>query len=115
MSTQTFMAYAIPTPRGIGDTNSRQRTKLNGVGYELGFRWNARAGAWYLDLYDDGGTALFTGRKITVNNDLLGRSRPDGFPPGILWAQDGAEVPTEPGLRDLGSRVLLVYFATVDA
>ncbi len=114
MAAETFNVHLLAAPKGVADPNVHQRTALGGVEYELWWRWNARVGAWYLTVSDSEGKVLIAGRRVNVNLDILGRSRNDADPPGMIWVLDTAEVPKEPGFRDLNTRVVLVYLAPQD-
>lgn len=111
----TGVVHLVPGPTGNGDTQSVQRTVLSGVEYELRWRWNARAGAWYMDLLDAGGAMLATGRRLVVNASLWGRRVDERMPPGQLWALDTSRSPQDPGLHDIGQRVRLVYLDLSEA
>jgi hypothetical protein len=72
-------------------------------------RWNERSGAWFLSLFDDTGAAIFSGRRVVLGADLLGRSSDSRLPPGMLIAYDASGADLDAGRNDLGSRVQLLY------
>jgi hypothetical protein len=91
---------------------------LDGVTYTLSFRWNVRAQAWYLDIWDELGTTLYeAGVRLVANYPLCayfsGRQ-----PAGNLVAVDTSGQGIDPGLNDLGgpsARVQLYYLTTAEA
>lgn len=97
----------IPIPPGFA---SSQTLSLEGVLFTLDLRWNSRAQAWVLDLYDGGGALLAGGLRLVADAPLLERfgARTD-FPPGELIAFDTSGRGQDPGHADLGTRVPLLY------
>jgi hypothetical protein len=82
---------------------------LEGSNYIFTFRWNTRAEAWYFDITDENGTVLVSGRRLVVDWPIVGvREAPRVFP-GILWAYDTSGQQLDPGVDDLGDRVILLY------
>lgn len=84
---------------------------LDGATYGFRFRWNVRAQAWFMSLSDDGGNPLLTEQRVVVGFPLGKRGRNASLPPGTLWALDTSGLDEDPGLTDLGTRVLVLYFA----
>jgi hypothetical protein len=82
---------------------------LEGKLLTLELRWNERSGAWFLALYDDTGAAIFSGRRVVLGADLLGRSSDARLPPGTLIAYDTSGANHDAGRDDLGTRVQLLY------
>jgi hypothetical protein len=86
-------------------------TTLDGVKYELGFKYAAREDRWYLTVLDLGGRVLVAGVKILADWPLLRLSQHvQGIPPGNLLAQDYSGLGEPPGRYDWGVRVHLLYF-----
>jgi hypothetical protein len=83
--------------------------ELDGTTYTLGLRWNDRDSAWYLDVLDAEENPIAMGRKVVVGFPLLGRSKLENQPPGVLFAMDTSGADAEPGVNDLGGRVQLLY------
>lgn len=100
-----------------GDTTRgsyTQRTVLDGREYLLRFRWNQRAAKWYLSIYDQNEIPIYEGIKIVTNFPLLGYRIVDARrPPGEIIAVDVTS-DRDPGLYDLGSRVVLMYVDAAD-
>jgi hypothetical protein len=103
-------------PTSTKDSNYRQRTVLDGVEYELLFRWNQRESKWYMEIYDTEGTLVSAARKVTVDNlqslpaagyKVTASGNVRNY--GILLPLDMTGLGNEPGLRDLGDRVLYFY------
>ena len=90
-----------------------QRTTLDGVDYQLEFRWSVRESRWYLNLYDALETPLILGMKLQTNWPLTkyykGRV---GVPQGDLMVISLGVADDPPGLQDLGAglRCELHYF-----
>lgn len=82
---------------------------LDGRVYRLGFAWNARAGAWSMDLGTEAGEPLVMGLKVVANWPLLDRYADPRLPPGVLMSVDTSGDGIDPGRDDLGDRVRIVY------
>lgn len=86
------------------------QVELDRVLFLLTFRWNEREGYWYLSIADSNGVDVATGIKIVINTPLLRRCVSAGRPTGELIALDAAtNTSGDPGLNELGGRVVLVY------
>ncbi len=88
---------------------------LDGVGYELTFRFSEREACWYLDLALGDGTPLVGGKKVVCGVSIWGRHRYNpSVPQGhlIVAVADGTsdDPPTLGELGD-GRRCLLAYAA----
>jgi len=101
------MIYIVPT--APTDGNNRQRTVLDGVEYEILFRYNARESNWYFSLLDTNGNFIATWRKLVVNYPLLQGDVGQDIPPGFLYNLDRTISGDEATLKDLGDRVVLMY------
>jgi hypothetical protein len=82
--------------------------ELDGRAYVCVLRWNEREGSWYLSLLDADRVDIVAGVRVVVDWDLLRRVVDARRPPGVLIAVDTTSA-GEPGLTDLGGRVLLTY------
>jgi hypothetical protein len=82
---------------------------LEGSTYVVELRWNARARAWFLSLFDRSRSAIAVGRKVALGADLRGASADGRLPPGRLLALDTSGAGRDAGEADLGARVLLGY------
>lgn len=102
-----------------------QTTTLDGVDYVLRFLWNQREGSWFFSLLDADEDPIVEGLKVVVNLPLLRLVTDERKPPGVLLAVDttapevdraaGEKVlALDPGLEDLGERVLLLYFSEAE-
>jgi len=101
----------IPIPESV-DAASLS-VDLDGVTYRLGFRWNARASAWFMSLATEDETPIASGIKVVADWPLLRGVRGGLRPPGELLAVDTSGQQTDPGRDDLGRRVELVYVEAV--
>ena len=86
------------------------RVSLDGVSYTLDLRWNHRAAAFFLDLFDADRVPLMVGRRVVAGAMLTRQSHHvPGMPPGEILVFDTAARDVDPGLDDLGVRVQLIY------
>ncbi len=91
---------------------------LDGVSFDLLFRWNNRDDCWYLSIFDptveenaDGSRTPTLGSiPILTGWALLAQYRMRERPLGDIIVFDTSGQGLDPGRRDLGSRVLLVYY-----
>jgi hypothetical protein len=102
------MALVIPLPTGV--PNFELTVLLDGVSYTLGFRWNARAQAWFTSLSTAEGELLLGSRRLVVDWFIWARLRDARRPRGVLCAVDTSGNQVDPGLADLGARVQVLYF-----
>lgn len=98
-------------PLQPGNPSYRFGTSLSGTQYLFDVRWNARDEAWYFDILAEDETVVRQGIKITLGALLGGREVSADFPPGIFQAHDQTGEGVEPGLADLGERVVVAYYA----
>lgn len=87
----------------------QQVVPLDGEQFTFRFRWNARTERWFLTIRDASGTDLVTGRKLVANVPFAVHETVAGMPPGDIWVLDTTGAGTDPGLRDLGDRVIMMY------
>lgn len=83
---------------------------LDAVAYKFLFSWNSRESGWFMSLFLEDDTPVWSGVRVVVNWPLQQRSRVSNRPPGLFMAVDAQETKTDPGLTDLGKRVRLLYF-----
>ncbi len=91
---------------------------LDGVAFDLLFRWNNRDECWYLSIFDPTVTASEDGSRTPILGSLpiltgwvlLAQYRMQERPQGDLFVFDSSGQGLDPGRRDLGSRVLLIYY-----
>lgn len=84
------------------------RVALSGVVFRLFFYFNRRDQAWYFDVTDPAGVPLRSGMKVVSKTPLLRQWIQQGRPDGELIPID-ASSDVDPGIEELGERVLLVY------
>lgn len=109
----------VPLDAAAGLPYFEAKALLDGVIYTLVFRWNVRASAWYLDIWDeqgDQGTLFAAGVRVVCNYPLCayftGRQ-----PPGHLVAVDTSGQGLDPGIDDIGgptARVRLYYMTAAE-
>ena len=83
--------------------------ELEGTTFGFEFRWNGRDASWYFTLLDAEGTPLLAGLRVVVRHLYLWRYRYFNLPKGELEFVDTTDADEEPGLTDLGTRVLGLY------
>ena len=91
-----------------------QRVTLDGREYQVTLQWNQREAKWYVSLADADGAPIVDGVKVVANFPLLRTLTDRRAPPGEMFAMDRSGAGVDPGLRDLGRRVLLVYVDAAD-
>jgi hypothetical protein len=87
----------------------QQAVPLEGETYTFLFRWNDRVSRWFLTIRDDAGADLITGKKMVADVPFHQHGTVEGLPPGEIWVLDLTDSGIDPGLRDLGDRVRLMY------
>lgn len=95
-----------------GASHWTQTTALDGREYLLTFRWSQRTGRWTLDLHDQDGDPIVTGRALAPSLRLLRGVRDSRRPAGdiVLVDQRGArEGLDDPTFTSLGERHQLLY------
>jgi hypothetical protein len=108
------MIFVIPTD--LLESNYPQTSTLDGTAYILELLWNARARRWFMTLSDTDGNRLISGRKLVANIVWGARDVLEALPPGDIWVRTGpSSNDADPGLRELGSRVFLMYVDTESA
>jgi hypothetical protein len=94
-----------------------EKVILDGVRYALGFNWNTREQAWYVDLADGSGNPICMGIKVIPSIPLWSHFKgAGGFPPGDLILVDTLSNPATAsiGYSDLGQRFSLLYIGLAD-
>lgn len=107
------MSVRIPFPAGSEALPFFSiTTPLDGVVYTLQFRWNSRAGAYWMTLLNDVGDTVILGdvRVITILPMWFNRGANAG-PPGALIFFDTSGRTLPPDFGELGGRVVLLYFS----
>jgi hypothetical protein len=106
------MPVIIPITAGVND--QQITTTIDTVSYVLRVRWNTRDAAWCIDAWErDGTTAIAFGVKIVVGI-LLGQAIQHPLFMAGMFAWDTSGSDLDPGLNDLGNRVLLVSLTAGD-
>lgn len=91
-----------------------QQITLEGVIYEIGFTWNTRANAWFMDIGRDN-LPLVSGIKIVDSYELISRFANYKLPPGILLSMDLGSIGRIPLFDELGTQVKLAYLTESEA
>lgn len=104
-------AYTLTVPQVIRDRGCGTcRYTLDGV--EFSFRWSyiERGARWSLSLYDTDDTAIAEGIACVSSFPLFDLITSSRRPLGELMLYDTQGEGAPPGLDDLGTRVLVVYY-----
>jgi hypothetical protein len=96
----------IPTRTGLQRYSIR--CQLGDRYYTLEFRWNARDSSWGFVLSDAVGEVL-AAKKVVVGFPLTVHKVDERLPDGEFFAIDTGGEDQDPGLTDLGSRVILTF------
>ena len=106
--------YSIALPNDL--PNFSTQVELDGTTYTLSFFWNYEddavgAGRWTMAIGQADGTPILSGIGVVVTFAIGQRfvASLAGMPPGALWFEDTTGAGLDPGLNDLGSRVVLYY------
>lgn len=109
----------IPTQREADVESWTQRTELDGRDYLLSFSWSRREERWFLDVADESASPIAQNIKLVAGWPMLLRVVDERRPPGEIMVVDQAaldaegtpdlQIAVDPGLDDLGARVVLVY------
>lgn len=109
------MALRTIDLRGSSTTPTvRQRVTLDGVVYLLELQWNGREGRWYLHLFDAEGSPIALGMKLIANARIGFRTRDARAPGGLFVVLDRSGSGRNPGIDELGARVVLTYRDAAD-
>lgn len=103
------MPVMLPLVGAIPDY--RVGTTLDGENFLLDLRWNYRDGAWYMDVLTPDESVVRAGIKLVLGAYLGRRSADDRMPPGLLIVSDLANEGRDANIDDLGTRVVVHYFA----
>jgi hypothetical protein len=102
----------IPTRTDV--PHYRFTTELEGRQYGFEFRWNERAGAWFLALSDAEGDVIGSGIRVRTGSALTTFITDARKPPGRFAVVDTAGKGKHAGASDLGARVLVYYTESAD-
>lgn len=97
----------IPTRTDLD--NYSEVVVLQNVTYTFNFAWNYRASYWGLTILDPNGNQIVAGVALRINVNILGIVSDPLKPPGQLAVVDTSGAGLDPGLNDLGGRVVLLY------
>ena len=107
------MATVIIPTRTDGTQRYSFRCQLGARYFNLEFRWNPRDASWGLVLSDAAGNVL-AAKKIVVTSALTIHQVDARMPAGEFIAIDTAGTDQDPGLTELGSRVVLTFTPSAD-
>ena len=85
------------------------RQRFDDQFYRLLFRWNVRAGAWYVDFAGNDSVATVRGVKMNLGLDKLAPYKHRNVPQGDFRVTDSSGQGLEPDLQSFGERVVVSY------
>lgn len=92
------------------ESNFEQQVTLDGVSYTLRFLWNARVQRYFVDLEEQDGTRVATGRKVVADVPMFYRDTLDTLPEGDLWTITiEPTLGVDPGLRAFNVEAFIGY------
>lgn len=97
-------------PIDSSDAIYRVGVTINDVPYLFDVHWNARDGAWYLDVLDVSEDRIKCGIKVVLGVALGWRCADPRFPTGAILAEDLSGAGKDATYDDLGSRVVLYHY-----
>lgn len=103
----------LPT-RTDGEARYTFECDLDEVTFQFSFEWNDRDSGWYMSISDVNGSPIISGRRVVLNYPLTNIYADARKPKGELIAIDTTDKNVEPGLLDLGDRVLLMYMTAAE-
>jgi len=104
----------IPLSEGAPPTHFDVQSQLEGVTYTLNFRWDVRASAWFMKIYDEQGINLLVAEVKIVVSWVLAAYVIDRQPPGAFVAVDTSGAHSDPTDSDFGKRVELHYLTKAE-
>lgn len=107
------MSTIILPTRSDGTQRYNFRSTVGGKLYAFEFTWNPRDQSWNMALSDTSGNLLLS-KKVTLNAPMTFRYSNPALPKGEFMAIDTSGQNMEPGLLDLGARVLLAFTDAAD-
>lgn len=100
-------SFIIPTRGDL--LNYDQSVTLDGVVFNLQFRFNQRDDAWTLNVLDESQNRIKSGIKLVANFPLLRLVRDLRRPAGELVSLDVRVLPAPPRQEELGDIIDLAY------
>jgi hypothetical protein len=107
------MATTILPTRVDGSQRYSLRLSLGGIVFAFELKWNPRDASWALAVSDASGNLLLS-KKICVGVPMAWRYANASLPRGEFLAVDTSGAQIDPGLTELGSRVLLTFTDAAD-
>lgn len=101
------MIYVVATP--TSESNYDGVVGLGGVDFGLRLLWNERDNHWFMSLSDSSGDDIVTGIKVVANTPFAIHCADSRMPSGAIWIIDTTLREEDPGLRDIGSRCVVLY------
>ena len=103
----------LEVPLATNVDNFDEQVLLEGSEYTLACVWNYRGEYWALSMADANSTPIISGVAMRVGVDMLASVSNPLRPPGGLAVYDTSGANADPGLSDLGGRVILLYQESV--
>ena len=107
-------AFLIEIPQSTGK-GFGFRANLSGVQYRFEFAYCTRDDSWSFDLLDASSSPICEGIRCQVGIPALAWLTDPRKPPGSLCFVDTSGKFEDPGIKDLGGRVLIAYDDLIEA
>jgi hypothetical protein len=99
--------FVIPTRTDLEDYEVE--VELGEASFLLRFTWNYRSEYWFMTVSDTDANVIAGGIKVVVGKPLLAEVPHADKPASEILAVDTSDADLDPGLTDLGDRVLLFW------
>lgn len=100
--------FEIPI-RADGSGDFRFSIDLDGSVFVFVFKWSVRQQRWHASIFTEEETAILEGIPIFVGWPPFERFKDPRLPKGSIIFMDTSGKDLDPGLEDLGQRVLMIY------
>lgn len=102
----------LQSPVGVTPVAYTMTLELDGLYYDLTFRFNARDEHWFVDISHNSVSVLF-GIKMVHSDDLFAQFShlqvDNSLPPGTFLMRDVTGADRDPDDTDLGDDVVMLY------
>ena len=87
----------------------KQQVELESENFIMRIRYNKRAQAWFVDLFDTDNNAIVFGRRAVIDWPIYQQFRHLATPNGFTKFVDTTNTKVEAGRNELGTRVVMLY------
>lgn len=100
---------SIQVPFNTALADQQLSVDLGDTTYILRAKWNTRAEKWYLSMFDEDNSPIFTGMGFVNNINYLELVTDERMPSGLLYPFNYDDNSSECGRDDLNVSVFLIY------